>query len=199
MQHWLTFAVVSLAVSIAPGPAVITVVSTALRGGFTASLAANAGILVTDALYTAIAASGLGGVLLASHALFLAIKWLGVAYLAYLGVRAILAPGGVALGASTSGAHAFRTGFTTQLANPKIILFIGALLPQFVDAALPVAPQFVILGLIFIASDAIVFLAYGAAAHRASAFLKSSKAARGASRVTGVAMLGVAARIATQR
>lgn len=199
MDHWFTFAAVSLAVSIAPGPAVITVVSTALRGGFRASLAANAGILVTDALYTAIAASGLGGLLLASHPLFLAVKWLGVAYLAYLGVRAILAPGGITLGESASGAHAFRTGLTTQLANPKIILFIGALLPQFVDAARPVALQFVVLGLIFIASDALVFIAYGAAAHRAAAFLKSSKAARGASRATGVAMLGIAARIATQR
>jgi threonine/homoserine/homoserine lactone efflux protein len=199
LHQWFTFAAVSLAVSLAPGPAIITIVSAALRGGFAASLAANAGVLVADALFTAIAASGLGGLLLASHSVFLVVKWLGVAYLAYLGVRAIRDPAAITLGVARPAAHAFRTGLMTQLANPKIILFMGALLPQFVDPSRPVAMQFAILGLTFIVSDAIVFACYGAAAHRASAFLRSPKAARGASRLTGVAMLGIAARLAIQR
>jgi threonine/homoserine/homoserine lactone efflux protein len=196
---WLGFAATALLVSVVPGPAVIAVVSTALRGGFRASLAANAGVLVGDAVFVAAAALGLGALLVASHGLFVAVRWLGIAYLAYLGVRALL-DRGTALTAGATGRErrAFRFGLTTQLANPKIILFFGALLPLFVDASRPAAPQFVLLGATFIVSDALVFAAYGALAHRARLLLKTPRAARATSRVTGVAMLGVAARLAAE-
>jgi threonine/homoserine/homoserine lactone efflux protein len=200
LHHWLTFALVALAVSFAPGPAVITVVATALRGGFRASLAANAGVLVADALFVTLAAAGLGGVLLASHTLFTIVKWAGIAYLAFLGLRALLKPSVLDAAAPAAPAsHAFRTGLTTQLANPKIVLVFGALLPQFVDPSRPAGMQFAILGLTFIAGDAIVFTLYGLLAHRAGALLRSPRASRGAARVTGVAMLGAAARLATEK
>jgi homoserine/homoserine lactone efflux protein len=79
------------------------------------------------------------------------------------------------------------------------MLFFGALLPQFVDPSRPPALQFVLLGATFIASDALVFAGYGLAAHRARTFLSSARAARVTSRVTGVAMLGAAARLAAER
>jgi threonine/homoserine/homoserine lactone efflux protein len=200
LHAWLAFAVVALAVSLVPGPAVISVVSSALRGGMRASLAANAGVLVGDAAYVAAAAAGLGAVLIASHTVFVAVRWIGIAYLAYLGVRALLDRGhGHAVDARGTGSRAFRLGLTTQLANPKVMLFFGALLPQFVDPSRPPALQFVLLGATFIASDALVFAGYGLAAHRARTFLSSARAARVTSRVTGVAMLGAAARLAAER
>ncbi len=198
---WLGFASLAVVVSLVPGPAVIAVVSTALRGGFRASLAANAGVLVGDAVFVAAAALGLGAVLVASHGVFVAVRWLGIAYLAYLGVRALLDRGtAFAVDAQGGGKRrAFRFGLTTQLANPKIILFFGALLPLFVDPSRPAAPQFVLLGATFIVSDALVFAGYGALAHRARVLLRTARAARMTSRVTGVAMLGVAARLAAER
>jgi threonine/homoserine/homoserine lactone efflux protein len=197
---WLTFAVVAVCVSLVPGPAVIAVVSSALRGGFRSSLAANAGVLVGDAAFVAAAAAGLGALLVASHPLFVAVKWLGIAYLAYLGVRALLDRGsGYAFDAPGRQRRAFRLGLTTQLANPKVILFFGALLPQFVDASRPAAPQFVLLGATFIASDALVFAVYGALAHRARTLLRTPRAARVTSRVTGAVMIGAAARLAAER
>lgn len=198
---WLAFALLSLAVSLLPGPAVIAVVSSALRGGFRASLAANAGVLLGDAAFVAVAALGLGALLVASHGVFVAVRWAGIAYLAYLGVRALLDrhPSFAADPAPGSERRAFRLGLTTQLANPKIILFFGALLPQFVDPARPAALQFALLGATFIVSDALVFTAYGALAHRARALLRSRSASRVASRVTGIAMLGAAARLAAER
>ena len=197
----LAFALVAVLVSLVPGPAVIAVVSTALRGGFRASLAANAGVLVGDAVFVAAAALGLGAVLVASHALFAAVKWLGIAYLAFLGVRALLDRGsGFALDGGTGARRgAFRLGLTTQLANPKVILFFGALLPQFVDPAHPAAPQFALLGATFIASDLLVFTGYGALAHGARRVLRSPRAARVTSRITGAVMLGAAARLAAER
>ncbi len=200
LHVWLGFAAFALLVSAVPGPAVIAVVSSALRGGFRASLAANAGVLVGDAVFVAAAALGLGAVLVASHTVFVAVRWAGIAYLAYLGVRALV-DRGTAFAAEPAGRarRAFRFGLTTQLANPKIILFFGALLPLFVDPSRPAAPQFVLLGATFIVSDALVFAAYGALAHRARLVLSTPRAARVTSRVTGVAMLGVAARLAAER
>jgi threonine/homoserine/homoserine lactone efflux protein len=200
LHTWLAFALVALAVSLVPGPAVISVVSTALRGGMRASLATNAGVLVGDAVFVAAAAAGLGALLIASHTVFVAVRWLGIAYLAYLGARALLDRGtGYTVDARGGDSRAFRLGLTTQLANPKVMLFFGALLPQFVDPARPAALQFVLLGATFIASDALVFAGYGLAAHRARRFLSSARAARVTSRVTGVAMLGAAARLAAER
>jgi homoserine/homoserine lactone efflux protein len=202
LHAWLAFALVAVLVSLVPGPAVISVVSTALRGGFRASLATNAGVLVGDAVFVAAAALGLGAVLVASHALFVAVKWLGIAYLAFLGVRALLDRGtAFALDDGGTGArrNAFRLGLTTQLANPKVILFFGALLPQFVDPARPAAPQFALLGATFIASDLLVFAGYGALAHGARRLLRSPRAARVTSRITGAVMIGAAARLAAER
>lgn len=198
---WLTFALLSLVVSTLPGPAVVAVVSSALRGGFRASLGTNAGVLVGDAIFVGLASAGLGAALVAAHGVFVAVRWLGIAYLAYLGVRALL-DRGQAFGVDPvrgDDGRAFRLGLGTQLANPKVILFFGALLPQFVDPARPVAPQFALLGATFIASDALVFAAYGALAHRARGMLRRPGAGRVAARLTGVAMLGAAARLAAER
>jgi homoserine/homoserine lactone efflux protein len=196
---WLAFALVAVLVSLLPGPAVIAVVSTALRRGFRASLATNAGVLVGDAVFVVAAACGLGAVLVASHGVFVAIKWLGICYLAYLGVRALLDRGDAfAVEPSAPRRGAFRLGLATQLANPKVILFFGALLPQFVDPAAPAAPQFALLGATFIASDLLVFAGYGALAHRARLLLKNPRARRITSRLTGVAMLGAATRLAVE-
>jgi homoserine/homoserine lactone efflux protein len=197
---WIAFALVAVLVSLVPGPAVIAVVSTALRGGFRASLATNAGVLIGDAAFVAAAALGLGAVLVASHGVFVAVKWLGIAYLAYLGVRALL-DRGAPFAVELTGAErrAFRLGLTTQLANPKVILFFGALLPQFVDPARAAAPQFALLGATFIVSDLLVFAGYGALAHHARALLRHPRAARITSRVTGAVMLGAAARLAAER
>ena len=197
---WLGFASLAVVVSLVPGPAVIAVVSTALRRGFRASLAANAGVLVGDAVFVAAAALGLGAVLVASHGMFVLVRWLGIAYLAYLGIRALLDRGtAFAVAAPGGDRRAFRLGLTTQLANPKIVVFFGALLPLFVDPARPAAPQFALLGVTFIVSDALVFAGYGALAHRARHWLTTPRAARATSRVTGVAMLGTAARLVAER
>jgi len=200
LHAWLAFALVALLVSLVPGPAVISVVGSALRGGMRASVATNAGILVGDSVFVAAAAAGLGALLVASHPVFIAVRWLGIAYLAYLGVRALFDRGaGFSVEPKGVTSHAFRLGLTTQLANPKVMLFFGALVPQFVDATRPAALQFALLGATFIAGDALVFTGYGLAAHRARRFLRSPRAARVTSRVTGVAMLGAAARLAAER
>ena len=199
LHTWMTFVLVAIGFSLVPGPAVVAVVSAALRSGLRAALAADGGVLVGDAAFVGATALGLGTLLVASHPLFLAVKWLGIAYLAYLGLRALLARGqAYAFDTPGAGSRAFRLGLTTQLANPKLVLFFGALLPQFVDAARPVPVQFALLGATFVAADALVLAGYGALAHRARGWLRSPRAVRITSRVSGAAILGVAARLATE-
>jgi homoserine/homoserine lactone efflux protein len=202
LSTWLNFAIVALLVTLVPGPAFIVVLSTALRRGFRAGLYANAGVLVGDAIYFFLAAVGLGSLLAASYLAFTVVKWVGVTYLIYLGVRSLLYPASEIVGedrAARSERKAFVTAVTVQLANPKLLLFLVALVPQFIEIGRPVAAQFAVLGATFMLSDAVVYSIVGMFAARARPLLAKPWAARATSRVTGVAMLGAAVRIGTER
>ena len=199
---WLNFAIVALLVSLVPGPAFIVVLSTVLRRGFRAGLYANAGVVAGDAIYFFLAAVGLGSLLAASYWAFTIIKWLGVTYLIYLGLRSLLYPGSKIVGENPpirSERKAFVTAVTVQLANPKLLLFLVALVPQFIEIGRPVAAQFAVLGATFMLSDAFVYLLVGIFAARARPLLTKPWAARITSRITGVTMLGAAVRIGTER
>ncbi len=197
---WVNFAIVALLVSLVPGPAFIVVLSTALRRGFRAGLYANAGVVTGDAIYFFLAAVGLGSLLAASYWAFTIVKWIGVIYLIYLGLRSLFYPASEIVSESQSkDRKAFVTAVTVQLANPKLLLFLVALVPQFIEIGQPMAAQFAILGGTFMLSDAIVYLIIGMFAARARPLLAKPWAARTTSRVTGVAMLGAAVRIGSER
>ena len=201
MNTWLNFALVALVVTLVPGPAFIVVLTTALRRGFKPGAYATAGIVIGDAVYFFLTAVGLGSLLATSFWTFTIIKWLGIAYLVYLGLRSLLFPSNsliVADGGPVSGRSSFVTALTVQLANPKLLLFLAALLPQFLDPARPVAPQLAVLGPIFMLSDTIIYLLLSMLAARARPLLASPRATRIVSRVSGVAMLGAAARVAAK-
>ena len=201
MNTWLDFALVALVVTLVPGPAFIVVLTKALRRGFKPGAYATAGIAIGDAVYFFLTAVGLGSLLATSFLTFTIVKWLGIAYLVYLGLRSLFFPSNsliAADGGSVSGRSSFITALTVQLANPKLLLFLAALLPQFLDPTRPVAPQLAVLGPIFMLSDTIIYLLLSLLAARARPLLASPRATRIVSRVSGVAMLGAAARVATK-
>jgi homoserine/homoserine lactone efflux protein len=201
MNTWLDFALVALVVTLVPGPAFIVVLTKALRRGFKPGAYATAGIANGDAVYFFLTAVGLGSLLATSFLTFTIVKWLGIAYLVYLGLRSLFFPSNsliAADGGSVSGRSSFITALTVQLANPKLLLFLAALLPQFLDPTRPVAPQLAVLGPIFMLSDTIIYLLLSLLAARARPLLASPRATRIVSRVSGVAMLGAAARVATK-
>jgi homoserine/homoserine lactone efflux protein len=201
MNIWLNFALVALVVTLVPGPAFIVVLTTALRRGFKPGAYATAGIVIGDAVYFFLTAVGLGSLLATSFWTFTIIKWLGIVYLVYLGLRSLFFPSNsliAADGGSVSARSSFITALTVQLANPKLLLFLAALLPQFLDPTRPVAPQLAVLGPIFMLSDTIIYLLLSMLAARARPLLASPRATRIVSRVSGVAMLGAAARVATK-
>jgi homoserine/homoserine lactone efflux protein len=165
----LVFVLTEFLLCLTPGPAVLLIVSQAMRSGFRASLYGVAGIVVGNTFYFCLSALGLGALLLTSTSVFQFIKWLGIAYFILTGLRMLVARGqanttaGVAQTAPPKNRplKLFAQGVLTQLANPKAIAFFTALLPQFIQPGGRVIVQFVVLGIISIAVEFPVLTTYG--------------------------------------
>ena len=179
-----------------PGPSQLLMISNSARHGLRASLFTASGDLSANALQMTAAAFGLAGVLAMSGELLTAVKWLGVAYLVYIGVRTFL---GGARGAGTVGPafrrrDLYRQGFFTSAANPKAVFFFAALFPQFIDPAAAIWPQLLILGATYIAVDGMLLIVWGAAAERALRRLASRP--RWLNRISGSMMIAAAGLLA---
>jgi homoserine/homoserine lactone efflux protein len=203
-KTWLLFLVMEAALSLSPGPAVFYVVSQGARGALRRTLPAVAGILSANGAYFALSATSLGAIIAASARFFTIAKWLGAAYLIYLGIKALLSAAAmraVALSdAPASGARdwhgVYLGGLTLQFANPKALLFFLALLPQFIDPARPVVPQMLILAATSMVPEFCVLTGYGWLAHRAvyasARFGVTRDMNLWLARIEGVALLGCA-------
>jgi homoserine/homoserine lactone efflux protein len=174
-KTWLLFLGVETALSLSPGPAVFYTVSQGIRGALQRTLPAAAGILSANGIYFALSATSLGAIVAASAHFFTIVKWVGAAYLIYLGVKTLLSANSmhsVALDGRPSGKEqdlrsVYLGALTLQLANPKALLFFLALLPQFIDPKIPVVPQMLILAATSMLPEFCILTAYGWLAHRA--------------------------------
>ncbi len=174
------FVVASVALLLTPGPAVLYIVARSVEQGRTAGLVSVAGILVGTVFHIVAAAVGLSALLMSSALAFSIVKYLGAAYLIWLGLRTIFARD-----ANGSGNAAlprrplrriFRDGVVVNVLNPKTALFFLAFLPQFVNPAQGhVALQILLLGLIFMALGAVSDGAYALAAGSAGDWLKRNR------------------------
>lgn len=179
------FALTELLLSLTPGPAVLLVVSLAIRAGPPPALAAAGGVIALNAACFALSAAGVGAVILASATLFTILKWAGAAYLVWVGVQMIrpifahLLRGkplaGAAPGrAAASARAAFWRGFAVQGANPKNLAFFVALLPQFVSPDADVAAQLLVLGLVSVLVELPVLVAYALLASASLRWLRGA-------------------------
>lgn len=159
-----------------PGPATLLTVARATTSGARVGVATGAGIAVGDLIHTITAIIGISAVIAASATLFSAIKYLGAAYLFYLGIRALIekAPVERASGSpAISAGAAFRQGLLTEVLNPKTALFFLAFLPQFVRPENgAVSLQMAILGGIFILLGLVSTVAFALGAGRLGQFLR---------------------------
>jgi threonine/homoserine/homoserine lactone efflux protein len=206
--HLLVVYVVAVFVAmIAPGPDMLFVLATGARGGPRAGLLATLGVMTSEVVQITAVAAGLAALFAAAPTAFLVVRLCGAAYLAYLGVQALRSarrgsPLGEAPGQSrVAGSYAYLRGAVTNLANPKQVTFVVALLPQFVDRALGHVPlQFAVLGAIFIAFEALVDGAVGLMAGRIGTWLTRRRRARQALDAgAGTIMMALAARLAAER
>jgi threonine/homoserine/homoserine lactone efflux protein len=192
---------------IAPGPDMMFVLATGMRGGARAGLLAMLGVGSSEIVQIAAVAAGLSALFAEVPVAFTVLRLGGAAYLLYLGVQALRsARRGSPLedpqpGARVSGRHAYLRGAITNLANPKSVTFVVALLPQFVDHGMGDIPlQFAVLGAIFVAFEVLVDGTVGLASGRIGGWLSRRRRARqGLDAGSGTVMVALAARLALER
>ncbi len=198
------FALVALAVIATPGPTVLLALINGSHYGVRRSVPGMLGAVASDFVLVGAVALGLGALLAASEFWFSVLKWVGAAYLAWLGVRMLRSKGGFELPAAGAGPverdgrAIFMKSFLVAATNPKGYLFCSALLPQFIDPAAAQAPQYIAIALVFAGLDFSVMLAYAFIGARAIRLLKA-RATRWLNRLCGGALLALAGSLAVYR
>ena len=158
------FLIASFALLITPGPAVLYIVARSMNQGKMAGIASVLGVETANFLHASAAALGLSAILLSSALAFNLVKYLGAAYLIYLGIRKILSSGEESktdVDQRQSLSRIYTQGFVVNLFNPKTALFFFAFLPQFVNTSLTnVTLQMFLLGIMFVGMALITDSAY---------------------------------------
>jgi len=194
LNIWLLFITTTFFVSATPGPNMLLAMTHGIHHGIKSTMATCAGLMVGLALIMLTSAAGLGALLSTSERLFAAVKYIGAAYLIYLGVKTWRAKPTpvreVEDREPSRGIDRFRTGFLVALSNPKAFIFFTALFPQFMDAQLPQRPQLAILAATFFVIEASWQFAYASCGARLANWLQSEHHARTVNRLSGSAFIG---------
>ncbi len=198
---WLAYFFASWLIALSPGSGAVLSMSHGLQYGVRQTSATIAGLQIGLAFILLVAGAGVGALLVASATAFTVVKVLGAAYLVWLGVKQWRAPvhGGQPLDGMAAAAPALTLrdriamGALTNATNPKGIVFMVAVLPQFIDPLRPLALQLVILLVTTLAVDTVVMHGYALIAARLRALLRSASARRAQNRVFGGVLMGMGA------
>ena len=201
LHTWLAFLVASCLIALSPGSGAVLSMSHGLSYGVRKTSATIVGLQLGLLLILLVAGAGVGSVLLASELAFNAVKVLGACYLIYVGWcqwRAgssvpVLADGALASASAGRWQKRCATGFLTNATNPKGIVFMVAVLPQFLTDTRPLAPQLAVLAATIVAVDMVVMHGYAASASALRGLLRSARAARAQNRVFGAVLMAVGA------
>jgi homoserine/homoserine lactone efflux protein len=173
-----TFIAASFLLALTPGPNMSLILASTLTNGPRAGLMTLAGTTTGLATLVAVAAAGMSSVMVFLSEWFDLIRWIGALYLVYLGVRQLCLVGQrapeVALKRRSAGASLYFQGLFVSLSNPKVMLFLGAFLPQFVDSTRDPVPQLALLAVLFVVILALVDVAYTLVVARARTSLKNA-------------------------
>ncbi|WP_029008133.1 LysE family translocator [Azospirillum halopraeferens] len=199
---WLVYVVAAIGLSLTPGPNGLLSLTHGVRFGFARTVATAAGGVTGFMVLVAASLAGLGVLLAASEMAFTIAKWVGAAYLVYLGVRLWRAPpprvpeDGAAPATEEVGvARLFVQGFLVAVSNPKALIFFAAFLPQFMRPEDPFWLQFLVLGGTFAVVEFLYELALAGAAQRLAPWL--GRNGRWFNRVTGTTFIGIGGLLTT--
>lgn len=208
VQVWWMFVVMTFVISATPGPNMLLVMSHGARFGLLPAIWTMAGCMTALIGMVSISAAGVGALLHSFPAVFDALRYLGAAYLAYLGYKLWRAgvpkgdaPAHAALPETpqrSAGSH-YRQGLAVAASNPKAIVFAAAFFPQFIQADRPAGLQFAVLLITFTVIEVSWYLIYALSGHKLSRFLQQAHILKNFNRVTGGVFVGFAALMAASR
>ena len=196
--RYSAFLVTMFVMAITPGPANLFAIATGMQKGKGAALLGVAGMNTATLAWFAAAALGLATLIAAFPKAFHILAYAGAAYLVWLGIKSILSGvkdkggEGEAHRAFKMGRSAFRDGFAVQIANPKILLFFGAVLPPFIDVHRPLAPQLVMFAAATIGMDVLSMTSYGLSGAALASRMNEPDFRRGFAVLVGVLLITAA-------
>lgn len=200
LNLWLLYCATVFVVSATPGPNMLHILQRSVSLGLGRSLPAMLGCMAALILLMSASATGLAALLLAVPGAFNLLRYLGTAYLLYLGIKAWRAPVEADSDAETamqppvlSPFAVFRGGFLVALSNPKALLFVTAFLPQFIDPARPKGAQFAILIGSFAVIETLWYFTYALGGRGLASWLRRPSAQRAFNRLTGTVFIGFGA------
>lgn len=208
MSTFLAFVGVSFIVIVTPGPDTAITIRNTLLGGRAGGVLTALGIACGQTLWALATSLGIVALLIASEPIFLAVKYLGAAYLVYLGVQALreaIRPSGPAAVPADPSARrvtllgAFRQGVISNLGNPKMAVFFASLLPQFVPSGEATVASLLLLGAVFAVMTFAWLALYAALVARAGDFLRRPSIRRTIEGLTGTLLIGLGLRVAAEQ
>ena len=201
LEIWLAFSAASIVLLLIPGPTILLVISYALGQGWRVALPMAAGVALGDFTAMTLSMLGIGALLMASATIFTVLKWIGAAYLIWLGVKLFRAGGSFETKArteATSPVKMLAHAWLITALNPKSITFFVAFLPQFLDAKAPVLPQMVIFEATFLTLAFLNAFGYALVASKARNLFRSERAIRAFNRTGGTLLIGAGVMTATR-
>lgn len=203
LDIWLTMLVASIVISISPGAGAVVSMNYGLKYGLKRSYAAIFGLQMGLFIQTFIVVVGLGSLIMNSLLLFNIIKWIGVAYLIFIGVMKFMEkpvlPSDTENIKAFSASKAFIQATLINCTNIKATVFLVAFIPQFLDPSKELLTQFVIICATLIGVDIIVMTGYSSLAFRLKFMVKSLRAVKIQNRITGAFLLLAAFFVSTAK
>jgi len=196
---WLTFVLATAVLLAIPGPTVLMVIGQSLGAGRRHALPLVAGVALGDLTAMTLSLAGLGALLAVSAAAFTLLKWIGAAYLVYLGVTLWRAPVSADAAPPLGAAAAFRRAYVVTALNPKGIAFFVAFVPQFMAPSAPFLPQAAILVVSFVTMASATALLWTALAGHVSLLVRRPSVRRGFNRAGGGVLVGAGVALALKR
>ncbi|KQU78147.1 MULTISPECIES: LysE family transporter [unclassified Rhizobacter] len=197
---WLAFFAAAWAISLSPGAGAVAAMSAGVNHGFARGYFMTFGLVMGIWTQVLVVGLGLGALIAASSLAFAAVKWLGVGYLLWLGIKQWRAPAQPMVAATGEAQVTRRSlvlrGWMINAVNPKGTVFLLAVVPQFLDLAQPLAPQYGVIGATLMFTDLVVMAGYTALASRLLRVLKSPAQIRALNRLFGSLFVAAAALLA---
>ena len=190
LSTWLAFFVASWAISISPGAGAIAAMSAGLNHGFRRGYFTTFGLVLGIWTQVIVVGIGLGALVAASASAFLVVKWLGVAYLVWLGIAQWRAPATPMVTSADGGVVVTRRSMVLRAwminaVNPKGTVFLLAVVPQFMNLSQPLLPQYLVIAATLAFTDMVVMAGYTVLASRVLGALKSPAHIRAMNRTFG--------------